>query len=168
MKNHIGLIYDSTLCKPINLMDYSKAIMDHMGISLTPIKYLSASVMSTFFKIYMYFMNYLTDDNFFKQILNIKIPSVLFLSSDSDGNDSIEQISNFIMEKKTIYPELYIKLAVYNNRFDYNGYIKEHFQLCKSDIKDFHFDYLSDKTRIELKLSSSIKSKAAFFESKVY
>lgn len=167
MKNHIGLIYDSQLSKPINLMDYSKAIMDQMGIRSTPIKYLSASVMYTFFKFYMNFIDYLTDDNFFKQILDIKIPPLLFLYSYQKTNDSIEQISNFIMEKKTIFPELFIKLAVYDNKSEYMNFINDHFQLCKSNLKDLHFEYFTDRTRIERKLSSTIKSRAAFFESKI-
>lgn len=129
----MGIIYDNVVQNPINLMSYSEDMMETMGISLTPIKYLASLFITSILKFYIIFMDRLSED-FLVNLLNFhKKNFLLFLFSEPNFyNCNLPY--NF---QKLI-------LGQYNHsRNAYLKHVKRHLHRCNCNIeiildKDFN------------------------------
>lgn len=143
MKNCVGIVYDSAPGEPGDLINFAQAIMELMGIKQAVMKYSFAAMLVAYFKIYFFFTDFFK--NFIEIQLKANTPPLLFLYSKADKLIGSDKISEFVQEKKRLFPNTPIKSVVYEDAghimiykkypIDYLKHIKEHLQLCNCDLQ---------------------------------
>ena len=142
-KNQMGVIYDSAPGLPGNLFDFINAILELSGIKFTPLRIMTVSFLTVYFKGYFFLTNYFL--SFLETVMKVQAPPSLYMYSKADKLISAENISKFIEDKKKLFPGAYSKSVVYEEAAhtqiyrmypeDYLKNVREHLIVCKCDLE---------------------------------